>query len=190
MGQTLRGRDATRPDPHGVHPFIRISDITQEGTFLTKDFIRITPNERMNPDLFLRPGDVLFPNRGTRTTAATYRFEDREAIVGAQFFIVRPDAAAAVPEYLAWFLRSEEAALHFDSLRKGSYVKLIQKSDLESLPISLPPIETQRRIVEFAELAQKERELSNQLTNLRWQYANAQLIRAIRNPNPCKSSPK
>src|SRR5207253_11500315 len=121
MGATLRGRDATRPDPNGSYRFIRIGDVSQEGTFKTTDFIRIEPNEKVNAELLLRPGDVLFPNRGTRTTAIAYRVDEHPTLVGAQFFIVRPDTTHLVPEYLAWFLRSEQAARYFETRRKGSY---------------------------------------------------------------------
>src|SRR6266513_6010006 len=96
MGATLRGRDATRPDPNGPYRFIRIGDISQQGTFRPNDFIRIQPNEKVNPELLLRSGDVLFPNRGTRTTAIVYQGDGANALVGAQFFIVRPSLSHLV----------------------------------------------------------------------------------------------
>src|SRR6266702_3498671 len=109
MGATLRGRDATRPDPHGSFSFVRIGDISQEGKFRSEEFIRIEPNEPVNEELWLRTGDVLFPNRGTRTTALAFQLDRARTIVGPQFFIVRPNQERVVPEYLAWFLRSVEA---------------------------------------------------------------------------------
>ena len=69
MGATLRGRDATRPVPFGSYQLIRIGDISQDGTFLNEDFARIEPRQTVCEEQLLRPGDVLFPNRGTRTTA-------------------------------------------------------------------------------------------------------------------------
>src|SRR6266404_8194407 len=90
MGATLRGRDATRPVPSGSIRLIRIGDISQDGKLVSEDFVRIEPREAVNEELFLRPGDVLFPNRGTRTTALAYRVEQPSVIVGAQFFRLRP----------------------------------------------------------------------------------------------------
>ena len=128
MGATLRGRDATRPDPNGSYQFVRIGDISQDGTLRTDDFLRIEPNDPVKEDLWLRPGDVLFPNRGTRTTALAFPLDQPRTIVGPQFFIVRPDNERVSAEYLAWFLRSAEAAAHFEARRKGTYVQIIQRA--------------------------------------------------------------
>src|ERR1035437_2289439 len=80
MGVTLRGRDATRPDPKGSCRIIQIGDIADDGSFRNRDFTRIEPNEPFDNSLFLRPGDVLFPNRGLRTTAAVFDCEDSRII--------------------------------------------------------------------------------------------------------------
>lgn len=180
MGATLRGRDATRPDPNGSYRFVRIGDISQDGTLRSDDFLRIEPNEPVNEELWLRPGDVLFPNRGTRTTALAFHLDEARTIVGPQFFILRPDQQRVLPEYLAWFLRSAEAVFHFESRRKGTYVKIIQRSDLAELAIPLPPLATQRQIVQVAELALQERELAERLQQLKWQCMNERLVRIAR----------
>lgn len=177
MGATLRGRDATRPDPNGSYRFVRIGDISQDGTLRSQDFLRIEPNEPVNEELWLRSGDVLFPNRGTRTTAFAFQIDAPRTIVGPQFFIVRPDQKRVLPEYLAWFLRSTKSAAHFESRRKGTYVQIIQRSDLAELAIPLPSLSKQNQIVAVAALALEERELTARLQNLKWRYTNEQLAR-------------
>jgi restriction endonuclease S subunit len=175
MGATLRGRDATRPVPNGRFQFVRIGNISQDGRLVNDKFDRIDPNESISQELFLRSGDVLFPNRGTRTTAFTYRLDQGETLVGAQFFILRPDANIVLPEYLAWFLRTEEAAKYFEGHRRGTYVQIIQRSILTDLEMPLPPLAVQHRIVEMAELAITERNLTERLADLKWKLANNQL---------------
>ena len=172
MGATLRGRDATRPVPFGSCSFLRIGDISQDGELLTEDLVRIEPNEAIKDDLFLRSGDVLFPNRGTRTTALAYRLEIPRVLVGAQFFILRPDVERVIPEYLAWFLRTEGAARHFEERRKGTYVKIIQRSDLADMEMPVPPLDVQQKIVEAAALALRERNIQERLAALKWKLAN------------------
>jgi restriction endonuclease S subunit len=180
MGATLRGRDATRPDPKGSYCFLRIGDISQDGSLRTNDFLRIEPNEPVKEELWLRAGDVLFPNRGTRTTALAFPLDQPKVIVGPQFFIVRPDDERVSAEYLAWFLRSAEAAAHFEARRKGTYVQIIQRGDLAELEIPLPPLPAQRKLVGVAKLALAERDLSERLLVLRWRYSNEQLLRAAK----------
>ncbi|MEI6351312.1 MAG: restriction endonuclease subunit S [Verrucomicrobiota bacterium] len=188
MGATLRGRDATRPDPKGSYRFVRIGDISQDGRFDNTDFLRIEPNEPVSAELCLRPGDVLFPNRGTRTTAIAYRFDEPRTIVGSQFFIVRADTTLLLPEFLAWFLRTDESCRHFESRRKGSHVQTVQRQDLAELEIPLPPVETQRKIVQAADLAAVERQLTERLLDLRRQLIGGKLLKAATNsPQPKKS---
>lgn len=185
MGATLRGRDATRPDPNGSYLFLRIGDISQDGVLLTNDLLRIEPNEPINPRSCLCPGDVLFPNRGTRTTALVFHGMETRTIVGPQFFIVRPDKNQILPEYLAWFLRSAPAAEHFKALKKGTHVPIIDRRDLATLAISLPALSKQHQILEIASLALQERQLNERLLQLRWQLANEQLVQiAQHSPTP------
>lgn len=167
MGVTLRGRDATRPDPKGSCRMIRISDLTNDGHLTNPDLAQFEPGESIKPELFLRPGDVLFPNRGTRTTAYVFDLPDTNVIVGAQFFIVRPDASVALPEYVAWFLRSEVASQHFHLRRKGTLVQTVQRRDIEDLALPLPPLAKQRTIVALDALAVQEYQISSKLAELR-----------------------
>ena len=186
MGATLRGRDATRPVPSGSCYFVRIGDISQDGELLTDELVRIEPNEPVNDDLFLRPGDVLFPNRGTRTTALAYRLDLPRTLAGAQFFVLRPDAGRVLPEYLAWFLRTEEAARYFEGRRKGTYVQIIQRSDLAEMEIPVPPLNVQQKIVEAANLALRERILAERLASLKWKLAKSLLSKAAGNLSEIK----
>ena len=179
MGATLRGRDATRPDSKGSYRFVRIGDISQDGTLRSKDFLRIEPNEPIHEELWLRPGDVLFPNRGTRTTAFAFNLDEPRTIVGPQFFIIRPNRKIVLPEYLAWFLRSSQAGAHFESRRKGTYVQIIQRSDLAELEIPLPTLAKQLQVAHIAELARQERELAERLLQLKSRYTNEQLLIAV-----------
>ncbi|MEI6787705.1 MAG: restriction endonuclease subunit S [bacterium] len=178
MGATLRGRDATRPVPSGSCHLVRIGDISQDGELLTSELIRIEPNDAIKEDLFLQSGDVLFPNRGGRTTALVYRLDVPRTLVGAQFFVVSPDVSRVLPEYLAWFLRSDLAARYFEGRRKGSYVPIIQRSDLADMEIPLPSLEVQQIIVEAAGLALKVRVIEERLAALNWSFAKALLSQA------------
>jgi restriction endonuclease S subunit len=177
MGATLRGRDATRPVPSGSFRIIRIGDISQDGTLLKDDFLRIEPGQSVSGEQLLRSGDVLFPNRGIRTTAFVYRLDGPPTIVGAQFFVLRPEIERVFPEYLAWFLRTEDIANYFAGRRKGTYVQIIERKDLAELELPLPPLKVQHKIVAAAELAVAERKLSERLASLNWKFTNEKLAR-------------
>ena len=177
MGTTLRGRDATRPDPNGSYLFIRISDISDDGVLLTNDLQRIEPNESINPRACLCPGDVLFPNRGTRNKAVVFYGLETRAIVGPQFIVIRPDQTQILPEYLAWVLGSAPTQENLNALKKGTHVPVIDRGALATLQIPLPPLPKQRQIVEIASLAHEERQLTERLLQLCAQFTNEQLVR-------------
>jgi restriction endonuclease S subunit len=167
MGVTLRGRDATRPDLNGSCRMIRISDLSDDGRLANDELVQFEPGETIKPDFFLRAGDVLFPNRGTRTTGYAFDLPDSNVIVGSQFYIIRPDFSIALPEYMAWFLRTGAASQHFHLRRKGTLVQTLQRRDIEELLLPLPPLAKQRSIVALDELAVQEHQISTQLANLR-----------------------
>lgn len=180
MGATLRGRDATRPDPNGSCRLIQISDLENDGTFRNEDFIRIEPNERVNPSLYLRRGDILFPNRGTRTTAAVFTHEAENIIAGAQFFVLTRKSTQIIPEYLAWTLRTAEAASHFAIRRKGTLVQTLQRFHLEEFPVPLPSLSVQKKILELADLNSAARRMETKLTTLRTIHFEESLLKAAR----------
>lgn len=177
MGATLRGRDATRPDPNGSCRIIRIGDIGDDGSFINRDFPRIEPNENLDSSLFLQPGDVLFPNRGLRTTAAVFDDESSRIIVGAQFFVLHPDTRKILPDFLAWSLRTSAAVRHFSTRRKGTLVQTLQRIDLEELPLALPPLAIQEKIVALYHLSLKADVLERRLTELRSVHLEQSLLK-------------
>lgn len=181
-GVTLRGRDATRPVLEGPIRLVRIGDISRDGRIAPESIIRIHPAESIGPDLFLRPGDVLVAARGTRNTAAVFNLDLPGAIAGAQFFVLRPKGQV-LPEFLAWFLRSEPVSRYFDNRRKGTYVQLIQRADIAEIEVPLPPMDEQRRIVAMADLVEQEHILSTRLAELRSRYRSQLLLQAARVPD-------
>lgn len=180
MGATLRGRDATRPVPNGSCHLIQISDLKNDGTFRNHSFTRIEPNESVNSSLYLRPGDVLFPNRGVRTTAAVFTGNEENVLAGAQFFVLRPDPNKIIPEYLAWTLRTSEAARHFSIRRKGTLVQTLQRFHLEDFPVPLPPLAVQATILKIDDVARDARQMEARLADLRTTYLEQSLLNAAR----------
>jgi hypothetical protein len=180
MGATLRGRDATRPDPEGSCRLVQISDLGNDGTFRNEDFARIEPNDVINPSLFLRPGDILFPNRGIRTTAAVHTHTADNILAGAQFFVISRKSTEVISAYLAWTLRTAEAARYFASRRKGTLVQTLQRFHLEEFPVPLPPPAVQKKILELDELARDARVMEDRLANLRATHLEESLLKAAR----------
>ena len=179
MGVTLRGRDATRLATNGSCFMIRISDLSDEGQLTTEELHQFEPGEVLKTDYFLRLGDVLLPNRGNRCTAYVYDLPLTNVLVGAQFYIVRPDTAKVSADFLAWFLRTEKAASHFALRRKGTLVQTVQRKDVLELELPLPNLTKQHQVTSLDALAIRERQLSTQLAQLKATYLQRSMLRAV-----------
>jgi len=178
MGVTMRGRDATRPVPDGSGYMIRISDLSDDGQLVTEDLLQFEPGDEIRSDHFLRTGDILVPNRGTRTTAYVFDLPLANVLVGGQFYIVTPDLVKVRAAYLAWFLRTDAAAAHFATRRKGTLVQTVQRKDVLELELPLPSLAKQDSIIALDALAIRERQISNELAQKKAAYMQRLMLRA------------
>jgi Type I restriction modification DNA specificity domain len=94
------------------------------------------------------------------------------------FYILRPDADHVDPEYLAWFINQPTAQACLERLQRGSHIKIIPKSAFEELEVVLPPLATQRAIVELERLRQKEAYTMSRLVQARKRLIHALALRA------------
>lgn len=69
------------------------------------------------------------------------------------------DKSRIFPQYLVNFLHSPAMQCYFNQFSRGTTIKGIQRSDLVRIPIPLPPLETQRKIVAILEKAEATQRL-------------------------------
>ena len=163
VGITFRPAESTRATGDGRYHLVRIGDITDEGEIRPDtDFPRLSPAEEVDERMVLRSGDVLFPSKGSRTTAALYHGQPADAVVGSQFFVVRSrDQARLMPAYLAWYFTTAAAQGYFDARRGGSHVQFVSKATLAEFVVPLLKPERQESIaLLFAELRRERRLMS------------------------------
>jgi restriction endonuclease S subunit len=123
-------------------------------------------------------GDVLFLSRGQRTYAVPVLQALENTVASYYFYILRPDADHIAPEYLAWFINQPTAQACLERLQRGSYIKIIPKSAFEELEVVLPPLATQRAIVELERLRQREAYIMSRLVQARKRLVNGLALRA------------
>ena len=138
IGYQSRGR-VEMPDPQGSYQLIQIKDLDDEGCLREEGFYRITP-EGLNPERYqVNQGDVLFLSRGNRNFATMVDVQLQDTIAAGYFFILKPDSATVLPQYLAWYINSAPAQQFIQSVaRRGTYMPVVPKSALEELPIDVP----------------------------------------------------
>lgn len=90
-------------------------------------------------------GDILFANIGTIGKSAVV-IENEEFLVAWNIFIIRKNKLV-LSNYLKIVLDSFDASGFFERFTSGSATKFVSKSVLSEIPIFIPPLAEQHRIV-------------------------------------------
>lgn len=115
----------------------------------------------------VRQGDVLFLSRGQRAIAAPVLDSVEKTLASYYFYILRPDAERVTAEYLSWFINQPTAQSYLERRQLGSHIKMVPKASFEELEIIVPPVATQRAIVELERLRQNEERAMAHLADAR-----------------------
>ncbi|TVQ51075.1 MAG: restriction endonuclease subunit S [Saprospirales bacterium] len=148
--------------PDGSIPILQLRDFDEYENFLPIQLSKISKNQVREKDR-LKSGDVLFAAKGSRRFSYVWDNELPVAVASSTFFVISIKIKTVIPEYLAWYLQSNEATRYFDKYFKEGTIKSINKKVFEMLEIKIPSIAKQKQIVRLNELFHKELILLDQL---------------------------
>jgi len=154
-GYPLRG--AVDELEGGDVAIIQMRNVDAETGINWTEVQRITlPSKR--PPTFLEAGDIIFTTRGTRNFALTLDDIEGPAVCSPHFFVIRvSDANLIEPAFLAWQINQRPAQQYFQREATGSHILNIRREVIENLPLSIPPLATQRTLIALAKTASDER---------------------------------
>ena len=182
-GVPFRGK--IEPIPTGRYRLVQIRDISEERPLNPDALVRIEAREARD-DHVLRRGDVLLVARGTRNVAIPFLADVSDAITGSQVFVIRPHRDVSA-EYLAFYLNQRTAQQYISESLAGSYIRFIPKEALNDLPVIVPPMEVQHKVVAVNRLTAMEHELLEQIKERRKQFTTESLQQVLRRAE--KSNP-
>ncbi len=119
--------------------------IVNNGIIDEERFEKCEYNEKFEKS-FLKKGDILFQAKGNKFEAILIN-KDYENLISNQIYFNIRVSQEILPEYLVWYLNSEDAKLYYEKNTSGSTVKSINKKALEQLEIEVPTLEKQTEIV-------------------------------------------
>ena len=173
-GFTARGRLESSAD--GGVLALQLRDILPNGLIAANGLIRIQVGD-ISERYLTRPGDVVFRSRGERNTAAVMDESIPEpALAILPLMILRPDPQLLSGAYLAWAINQEPAQRHFEEEAQGTSLRMVSRTALENLKIAVPDFETQQRILQVDALAERERQLAEQLTLKHYELIHRVLV--------------
>lgn len=152
-------------EPGGVAA-IQMRNVTIEGV-RWEDVTRVALPTGRGHD-FLVAGDVIFATRGAKPRAVALREVPGEAVCSTHFFIISVcDAGRIDPAFLAWQINQRPAQDYLAQAATGSHILNITRGAIEALPVAVPPLDVQRRLVAYAEAVAGEQAALQNLIELR-----------------------
>ncbi len=147
-------RGAVEHTSSGEWGVIQIKDLVEHGhlskSALTSAHLDTDPSDKY----LLHEGDILLRTRSNQSFPAVLIKESfpKKTVAAAQFFYVRVSDKRLLPAYLSWHLNQPVSQQYLLSKAKGTALKAIGIQAVKDLPIPVPSIETQKRIIQLNEL--------------------------------------
>ncbi len=162
--------------------YLHVKHFNEHGQLRSKlipDVLKESISERH----LLQNGDILFAAKGTKNFATWYETKNSPAIASTSFFIIRITEnfrEKLIPEYLVWFINQPVTQNYLKGNALGTSIASISMSVLSDLEISIPDLKTQDSIIKIANLRMKEKDLLQQLENLKESQIQQKLLNAIK----------
>lgn len=152
-------RGSIEEELEGEVAVVQIKNVDTETGIDWKNLTRTHLTGRRKPDL-LRRGDILFIAQGIRNIAVCVDETDVDTVCSPHFFLIRLKPwVRLLPEFLAWQINQVPAQRYLSASATGSYITGIRRWELENLPVSVPDIEMQKKVVTFYKAAVREKKL-------------------------------
>lgn len=174
MGYSFRSR--LEPDAAGDVAVIQMKDIDDSNLLHAEGFVRVQMHGLKDRHI-VQPGDLLFRSRGITNSAALVVADLGRAVLAAPMLLIRSVGDAIDPAYLQWFINHPSTQAELAGKAAGTSVKMIGAGVLADLPVTVPPLDAQRHIVEVARLAARESDLLDRLKHGRRALTEALLLR-------------
>ena len=159
--------------PLGDVMVLQVRDVTVNGS---PEWSGLPRKElpKSRPPEYLREGDVLITTRGRRNDALALPSPPGEAVAATNLFVIRIlDCARLLPGFLAWQINQKPAQDFLMAAATGSHILNLTRPALEALPIALPNLEQQQRLVDLANSIAQEQALLTRLIENRQQQMDA-----------------
>lgn len=130
-------------------PYLRVANV-QRGFLDLGEVKQIEATEEEIAQLRLLPGDVLFNEGGDRDKLGRgwiWRGEITECIHQNHVFRARPFVEEIQPKFLSWYGNSLGQRYFLDEGKQTTNLASINLTKLGALPVPLPPVDEQLRIV-------------------------------------------
>lgn len=181
-GHPFRG--SISEDQDGNAYALQMRDVSPESGVSWEGLVKTSLDGRKSP-VWLKTGDVVFVARGMRNYALCLEDIPQPTVCAQHFYLLRVKSTHLLPEHLAWQINRAPAQRYLAKNAEGTNQLSIRRGVLAMLPLAVPPLEQQHRIVALDKAARREREVLEALIRNREQQLDA-LAFELHAANPIK----
>jgi len=129
-------------------------------------------SEEIDSKYFTKEGDVVVRLRAP-SSAVYIEKEDEGLLIHSLLAVIRVESNLLNAKYLAYYINAQATQRILKREVKGTAIPMLKTKNLEELKITLPPLEEQKKLVQFLELADKERALLLSLADEKKQFSES-----------------
>jgi restriction endonuclease S subunit len=149
--------------------YIRITDFQDEGIPHGHEFVTA---ETIEPECFLRDGDILFARSGaTAGKTFIYTQDIGPAVFGGYCIRFRFDESRVLPRFVYYFTKTAAYRQWVATIQRPSGQPNINKPEFKSLELPIPPLDIQREVVARLNAERKKIEALRAEAEGGWQAA-------------------
>ena len=140
------------------YPMLRMNNVTLDGKLDLADLKYVQLDEREFAKLRLHPGDIVVNRTNSKELVgkcAVFHLRDADYVFASYLIRFRLNGSKADSDYVVYYLSSPLGREQIDARSHGATNQFnINAGELRSIPIPLPPLDEQRRIVEYLDAVQ------------------------------------
>jgi len=174
---TIRSGAYIKEMPDGDVSYLQVNNFCREENkfFLPKPALEMN---RKTEKHLISEGEIVFAAKGTSNFCSVFHKDMGNVVASSSFLVISIiDSNIVSSDYLCWVLNREDTLDFFKAHAVGSAMPSISKTMIEGYEINIPPIQVQKKIVEISRLQQKEKWLYSQISDLRHQLTQQQLMK-------------
>ena len=146
------------------------------------DIITRSDVKNLNKERILRKNDILVIARGYYPRAIFIPEVKEKIVVSSFFFIIRPKNNLILPQYIVWYLNSQQLRNYLDKTSTGTTIPHLKIGVLQNVKIPITPIDKQKKIMEFYNLWQREKKIYKKINQLKGKLVNEIIKKQINEP--------
>jgi len=156
-------RKAMEPNKNGNMFVFQAKNIVQGEPFTKiKDLTKIL-YEVVSHTNFLKENDVVIVARGMKSGSfrtTVFKLKDQDVIASSSVHIIRINSNKILPEYLSYYLNSQQGQKNLFGEISGSYIGALPRKNLGEIKIPIPNLKKQKAIINLYENIKEQEKIT------------------------------